>query len=94
MTSPSIDSTIPGAAPLLRGTVTRRVTSYGANWGIVTAHGTSRKTFFNKHSYADQAYAEGLPAGSEVEFEEETDPVNGTHAVNLRPVSEGPAENS
>jgi cold shock CspA family protein len=69
---------------VLEGTVTRFVTSYGANWGLITANGTSRKTFFNKRSFIDRDDIATIRIGEMVQFEEETDPVNGTHAINVR----------
>jgi cold shock CspA family protein len=80
------DALPPANSPdrtILVGTVTRLVTSYGASWGLIAVDEISRKTFFNRASFVNQADLEALRTGDEVRFEAEPDSVNGSRAVNL-----------
>ena len=66
------------------GKVTRLVTSFGSHWGRVRPYGDERELFFNPGSLVKPADFAAIREGQEVEFEEEADQVNGSHAINMR----------
>jgi cold shock CspA family protein len=73
-----------------KGSVTKLVTSYGSRWGRIQPTGESREVFFNSACVARTTDFFSLQLGSVVEFEEQSDQVNGTRAVEvqLSPASE------
>jgi cold shock CspA family protein len=71
------------------GKITKLVKSYGSTWGRITPAGETREVFFNAANLVERSDYEGLVLGQDVEFDEEPDRANGTHAVR---VSLGAAE--
>ena len=69
---------------MMVGTITRLVVSYGSLWGRIRPEGQEREVFFNPGTLVEPAGYSDLLVGQEVEFEEEKDRANGTHAVNVR----------
>lgn len=78
--------------PYLRGSVTRLVNTHGSSWGKLEPADGSRSIFFNLHSLQERDDFQKLEVGSQVSFQEVTDQVNGSHAVNMTPTdAEAPA---
>jgi cold shock CspA family protein len=69
---------------MVRGSITKLVTSYGSSWGRIKPESEAREVFFNPRSLIDPTEYDGLILGEEVEFEEEPDRANGTHAIRVR----------
>lgn len=65
------------------GVIVKLVRSYGSRWGRIQPIGSSREVFFNRASLADGGDFESLRDGQVVEFDEEPDRANGTHAVRI-----------
>lgn len=65
------------------GEIVKLVRSYGSRWGRIQPSGVARDIFFNRESLAGEAEFEELSEGQLVEFEEEPDRANGTHAVRV-----------
>jgi cold shock CspA family protein len=76
---------------MTRGSVTKIVSSYGAAWGRIRAKGESREVFFNAAALADPSGFSSLAVGQEVEYSELPDPVNGSCAAHVMPVTALPA---
>jgi len=71
---------------LKTGTITRLVRTHGSAWGKIQPDGSSRNVFFNLASLIKPGDFDGLVEGQKVGFEEEPDPVNGTHALGMAAV--------
>jgi cold shock CspA family protein len=66
------------------GKITKLVTSYGSTWGRIQPVGETREVFFNPETLVDPSEYAALKVDQEVEFDEEKDRANGTHAVRVR----------
>lgn len=71
---------------MMHGKIVRLVRSYGSRWGRIQPFGTAREIFFNQKSLHDGSHFDELRDGQVVEFQEEADRANGTHAINVVPV--------
>ena len=69
---------------MTRGCVSKLVTSYGSTWGRIKPDGEERGVFFNPGALVDPSAYGALVLGEQVEFDEEPDRANGTHALNVR----------
>jgi cold shock CspA family protein len=69
---------------LTRGSVSKLVSSFGSAWGRLAPEGEAREVFFNPESLLDPSEYDQMVLGHEVEFDEEPDRANGTHAVRVR----------
>jgi cold shock CspA family protein len=69
---------------MTRGSVTKLISSYGSIWGRIKPDGQAREVFFNPGTLIDPAEYDELILGKEVEFDEEPDRANGTHAIRVR----------
>jgi len=78
-----------GASEYKAGSVTK-VESQAESWGQITPDGTDRRVFFDRASLTHESDFDLLTLGQRVRFEEETDPVNETHAVRMSPMHESP----
>jgi cold shock CspA family protein len=65
------------------GRISKIVTSFGSRWGRVRAYGESQELFFNPQSLGRPEEFDDLQEGQEVEFDQEPDRANGSHAVRL-----------
>jgi cold shock CspA family protein len=65
------------------GRIIKLVRTYGSRWGRIRPNATERDVFFNQASLPDGADFAALREGQVVEFEEEPDRANGTHAVRI-----------
>jgi cold shock CspA family protein len=72
-----------GKVGRMRGTITKLVRTHGSEWGRIRPQGTSRDTFFNPASFVRTDGFANAAEGLAVDFDEEADRVNGTHAVHL-----------
>ena len=68
----------------MTGKVTKLVRSYGATWGRITPDGETREVFFNAATLIERSDYDALALGQAVEFDEEPDRANGSHAVRVR----------
>lgn len=68
---------------MTKGTITKLVRTHGSSWGRIRPEGSSRDVFFNLASLSQPADFLELEEGQNVEFEEEHDRVNGTHALRM-----------
>ena len=68
---------------MTRGKIVKLVRSYGSRWGRIQPSGTQRKIFFNQASLPEDTDFASLNDGQLVEFDEEPDRANGTHAVRI-----------
>lgn len=66
------------------GKIVKLVLSYGSRWGRIQPEGTTRDVFFNRDSLPEDADFSELREGQVVEFDEEPDRANGTHAIRIR----------
>lgn len=66
------------------GTVSKLVVSFGSSWGRIRPAGESRQVFFNQAALVQPSEFAAMDEGQEVEFEEEDDRANGTHAVKVQ----------
>ena len=71
---------------MMHGKIVKLVRSYGSRWGRIQPTGTTREVFFNKKSLSEGDDFDHLRDGQVVEFDEEPDRANGTHAYNVIPV--------
>jgi cold shock CspA family protein len=78
-----------GGSEYRTGSVTK-FESPAADWGQITPDGTSRSVFFDRASLAHASDFDLLALGQRVRFEEESDPVNDTHAVRVSPMHASP----
>jgi cold shock CspA family protein len=69
---------------MTRGTVVKLVDTHGSTWGRVRADGSLSDLFFNRTSLVEGTIYENLHEGDSVEFDEQPDRANGTHADNMR----------
>lgn len=65
------------------GKIIKLVRSFGSRWGRIQPIGGSRDVFFNQASLPDGSDFAALREGQVVEFDEEPDRANGTHAVRI-----------
>lgn len=65
------------------GKIVKIVRSYGARWGMIQPLGTTREVFFNNASLPEGTNFPDLREGQVLEFDEEKDRANGTHAVRI-----------
>ncbi len=65
------------------GTIVKLVRSYGSRWGRIQPTGTAREIFFNQASLPEDTDFAGLREGQIVQFDEERDRANGTHAFHI-----------
>jgi len=65
------------------GKIVQLVRSYGSRWGRIQPTGTSREVFFNQASLPEDTDFAELREGQVVEFDEEPDRANGTHATHI-----------
>lgn len=68
---------------MTRGAVIKVVSTFGSQWGRIRPHETIREVFFNSASLTPAIEFSSLAIGDEVEFDEETDQVTGTHAEHV-----------
>lgn len=68
---------------MTHGKIIKLVRSYGSRWGRIQPLGTRREIFFNQASLCEGADFASLRDGQVVEFDEEPDRANGTHAVRI-----------
>lgn len=68
---------------MTHGKIVKLVRSYGSRWGRIQPNGATREIFFNQACLPEGADFADLREGQVVEFEEEMDRANGTHAVRL-----------
>jgi cold shock CspA family protein len=68
------------------GRIVKLVRSYGSRWGRIQAFGATTEIFFNQASLPEGCDFSSLREGQVVEFDEEPDRANGTHAVRVVPV--------
>jgi cold shock CspA family protein len=68
---------------MTNGIIIKLVRSYGSRWGRIQPVGTSREIFFNHASLPEGTDFGALRDGQVVEFDEEPDRANGTHAVRM-----------
>ena len=68
---------------LTQGAITKLVTSYGSRWGRIRPEGESREIFFNVKALDGGSDFLALLVGEIVEFEEQVDFVNGSHAEHV-----------
>jgi cold shock CspA family protein len=68
---------------MTHGKIVKLVRSYGSRWGRIQPNGVNREIFFNQASLPEDTDFGDLREGQVVEFEEEQDRANGTHAVRL-----------
>jgi cold shock CspA family protein len=68
---------------MTHGKIIKLVRSYGSRWGRIQPLGSQREIFFNLASIPEGADFASLRDGQLVEFEEEPDRANGTHAVRI-----------
>ena len=66
------------------GKVTKLVTSFGSTWGRIRPDGEAREVFFSPETLVDRSEYADMILGRDVEFDEEPDRANGTHAVRVR----------
>jgi len=68
---------------VIKGTVSKLVYTFGSHWGRIRPSGESREVFFNPACLDDPEAFGAMIVGQEVEFVEEMDRANGTHAVHV-----------
>jgi cold shock CspA family protein len=68
---------------MTQGSVTKVVISFGSKWGRIRPEGASREIFFNPASLAEPSNFAAIQVGQDVEFDERSDRVNGSHAEHL-----------
>jgi cold shock CspA family protein len=68
---------------MTKGFVSKLVISYGSTWGRIRPDGEVSGVFFNPQSLIDPTEYNDLVLDQEVEFEEEPDRANGTHAIRV-----------
>ena len=66
-----------------RGIVSKIVNSFGASWGRIRPEGESREVFFNASTLLNASEFPTIAVGQPVEFDEEPDRANGSHAVRV-----------
>jgi cold shock CspA family protein len=68
---------------MMRGKVLKLIQSHGSRWGRIEPAGSVGAIFFNEASLSEGVEFTELHEGQAVEFDEEPDRVNGTHAVRI-----------
>jgi cold shock CspA family protein len=68
---------------MTHGVIVKLVRSYGSRWGRIQPFGATREVFFNQASLPEDADFAALREGQVVEFDEEPDRANGTHAIRI-----------
>jgi len=69
---------------MTRGSITKLVSSYGTKWGRITPDKEMREIFFDPRALDDPSIYEALFLGQQVDYEEEPERVNGSHATHVR----------
>ena len=69
------------------GKVTKLVRTFGSTWGRVRPDRGSREVFFNLTSLINPADFASLAEGDTVEFEEEPERADSTHAIRMRVIT-------
>ena len=69
---------------MTRGRISKLVATFGSTWGRIRPDGETREVFFNPETLIEPLDYARLVLGQEVEFDEEPDRANGTHAVHVR----------
>ncbi len=69
--------------PVSFGKICKLTRSYGSRWGRIQPIGSDEAIFFNTASLPEGTDFASLRDGQMVEFEEEPDRANGTHAVRV-----------
>lgn len=72
----------------MTGKISKLANLHGSSWGRIRPEGTTRDIFFNLASLHEDGDYSMLVLDQEVEFEEEPDRTNGTHAVRVRAVAQ------
>jgi cold shock CspA family protein len=67
----------------MNGRITKLVTTFGSKWGRIAPDRESREIFFNAVSMDGGVDFLSLSVGQDVEFEEQADHVNGSHAEHV-----------
>jgi cold shock CspA family protein len=67
----------------MKGVVTKLVRSFGSSWGRIQPDGETRELFFNQPSLIEPVNFDTLKEGQRVDFEEQADSVNKTHAIRV-----------
>ena len=68
---------------MTQGTIVKLVRSYGSSWGRIQPRGSTREIFFNRASLPSDTDFAALTEGQDVDFDEEPDRGNGTHAIRI-----------
>ncbi len=68
---------------MTQGVIVKLVRSYGSSWGRIQPIGAQRDVFFNRASLPEDTDFDALREGQIVQFDEEPDRANGTHAVRV-----------
>lgn len=66
------------------GSITKLVSSYGTKWGRITPDSELREIFFDPRALDHPTVYEVLYLGQRVDFVEEPERVNGSHATHVR----------
>jgi cold shock CspA family protein len=69
---------------MTKGVISKLVSSFGSTWGRIKPAGEVRELFFNAGTLVDYSQYNDLVLGQEVEFDEEPDRANGSHAIHVR----------
>ena len=69
---------------MTKGSITKLVSNYGSKWGRITPDSDLREIFFDPRALEHPSVYEVLYLGQTVDFEEEPERVNGSHAVRVR----------
>ena len=72
---------------MFRGSITKLVTTFGSNWGRIRRDDGPGEIFFNAASLEDPSKFSELEVGHTVEFDEQPDYVNGSHAEHVVDIS-------
>ena len=68
---------------MMIGTISKLVTTFGSQWGRIRPKNETREVFFNVDSLTRWQDFVKLHEGQAVEFEEQADFVNGSHATSV-----------
>jgi cold shock CspA family protein len=79
---------------MARGSVTKLVKTFGSQWGRIRPRGESRDIFFNTESLAKGVDFASVDVGQAVEFDEQADHINGSHAEHVVLAKASPGEKS
>jgi cold shock CspA family protein len=78
---------------MIRGKVSKLVSTFGSTWGRIKLDDEAREIFFNPETLAEPADYGQFVLGQSVEFDEEIDRANGTRAVRVRRLLERASSN-